>query len=144
MREDLKAAGTTTGASHRLRAALVIAEIALAVVLLVGAGLFIRSFVTLTRVDIGFDYHNVLALSVRYPLPMGHPEEIAEIRTSNRGNIPLLQMLDAIARVPGVEAVGSVNGGLPLTGSWSRTKITLPGRGEQNGDGDDIDWRPRD
>jgi predicted permease len=132
---------TAGGASQRLRSALVIVEIALAVVLLVGAGLFISSFMTLTRVDIGFDYHNVLTLDVRYPFRLNHPEEIAEIRKTNRGNIFMQQMLEAIARVPGVEMVGTVSGGLPLTGSWSRTKITLPGRGELTGDGNDIDRR---
>jgi putative ABC transport system permease protein len=134
--------GTTGGgAAQRLRGMLVIAEIALAVVLLVGAGLFIRSFVTLTRVDIGFDYHRVLTLNVGYPFRWSHPEEVAALRNSRRGNIFMQQVIDAIRRVPGVEGVGGVTGGLPLTGSWSRTKVTLPGRGEQTGDGNDIDRR---
>ena len=52
---------STAGAStQRLRGALVVAEVALAVMLLVGAGLFIGSFIRLMRVDTGVDYHNVL------------------------------------------------------------------------------------
>jgi len=43
--------------------------------------------------------------------------------------------------VPGVEMAGAVEGGLPLTGSWSRTGVTLPVRGELKGDDDSIDRR---
>ena len=55
---------TAGGRAQRLRSILVVAEVALAVMLLVGAGLFTGSFVRLMRVDPGFDYHNVIALNV--------------------------------------------------------------------------------
>jgi putative ABC transport system permease protein len=133
---------TAGSGSSRLRSALVVAEIALAVVLLVGAGLFISSFASLTRVDVGLDPHNVLTVSVRYPVPLHHPEEWAEIRkTPAKGIVFMQQMLEAIKRAPGVESVGSVNGGLPLTRSWSRSKISIAGRGELAGDEDGIDRR---
>jgi len=48
-----------------------------------------------------------------------------------------LQVADAVARVPGVESAGYVSGGVPLTGSWSRTSIELPGRRDNKSD--DID-----
>jgi putative ABC transport system permease protein len=61
---DSGRANTAGKGSQRLRSALVVAEVALAVVLLVGAGLFIGSFIRLMNVDTGLDYRNVLALSV--------------------------------------------------------------------------------
>jgi putative ABC transport system permease protein len=136
------ARGTTaSGAAQRLRATLVVAEIALAVVLLVGAGLFIRSFITLTQVDMGFDYRNVLTLSVQYPVRRDQPEDAADLRATRKGNVFMQRVLEAIARVPGVESVGGVTGGLPLTGSWSRVAVSLPGKGEVKNDEDGLDRR---
>src|SRR6185437_15737176 len=51
------------------------------------------------------------------------------------------QVIEALRHVPGVESVAGVDGGLPLTGSWSRNTVTLPGRGELKGENDDIDVR---
>ena len=59
--KDSGRSSTAGAGSQRLRSVLVVAEVALAVVLLVGAGLFIGSFVKLMRIDPGFDYRNVLA-----------------------------------------------------------------------------------
>ena len=127
---------TTGAAGQRLRSALVVVEVALAVVLLVGAGLFIGSFVRLMQVDPGFDYGSVLALDVGIRVHAGNFQE-----ASKRGRLYVQQMLEAVARVPGVEMAGAVNGGLPLTGSWNRTKAELPGQGELKGDDDSIDRR---
>lgn len=134
---------STAGAgSHRLRNALVVAEVAMAVVLLVGAGLFAGSFVQLIRIDPGLDYHNVLTFNVGLRTPpgvrFGTPayEEVA-----TRGRAYVEEVIDAVRRLPDVESVAVVNGGLPLTGSWSRTGVELPGRGELKGDDDSIDRR---
>jgi len=127
---------TTGVVGQRLRHLLVVTEVALAVVLLVGAGLFIGSFVKLMRVDPGFDYHNVLTLSVGLRVEPGKAASSLEPRRAY-----LQRMLDAVRRVPQVESAGAVQGGLPLTGSWSRTGVTLPGRGELKGDDDSIDRR---
>ena len=127
---------TTGAAGQRLRSALVVVEVALAVVLLVGAGLFIGSFVRLMQVDPGFDYGSVLALDVGIRVHAGNFQE-----ASKRGRLYVQQMLEAVARVPGVEMAAAVNGGLPLTGSWNRTKAELPGQGELKGDDDSIDRR---
>src|SRR5207302_2346938 len=115
-----------------------VAEVALAVVLLVGAGLFTGSFVRLVRVDPGFDYHNVLVLNVGLRLKPG--EKFGDDYMARNRQFTV-QVADAVARVPGVEMVGYVNGGVPLTGSWSRNSIDLPGRGELRGEGDDLDVR---
>jgi putative ABC transport system permease protein len=131
--------GTTAGArSQRIRGALVIAEIALAVVLLVGAGLFIRSFINLMRVDVGLDYHNILQLSVGL---RPKPEEAKDMRASQRGILYVQQVIEAVSRVPGVEMVGSVQGGMPLSGNWSRTDIKRPGHAALNPGDDGIDRR---
>jgi predicted permease len=117
---------------------LVVAEVALAVVLLVGAGLFTGSFVRLVRVDPGFDYHNVLVLNA---WPRMKPGEKYSDEYAARSRQFTVQLADALTRVPGVEMVGYVNGGVPLTGGWSRNTIELPGRGELKNDGDDLDVR---
>jgi putative ABC transport system permease protein len=128
---------TTSGAGTQwLRNGLVVAEVALAVLLLVGAGLFISSFYRLMRVDTGLDYHNVLALNVGVRV---QPGQFAE--AFKRGNAYVAEMLDAVRRVPGAEMVGAVSGGLPLTGSWSRTSVEVPGRPKLSGDDDSIDRR---
>jgi putative ABC transport system permease protein len=127
---------TTAGTSTQwLRNALVVIEVALAVVLLVGAGLFIGSFTRLMRVDTGIDYRNVLVLNVYLRV---QPGQLAE--ALKRGNEYVQQMLDAVRAVPGVAMASAVSGGIPLTGSWSRTGITLPGGAKSDGD-DSIDRR---
>jgi putative ABC transport system permease protein len=134
--KDNGRANTAGAGSQKLRSALVVAEVALAVVLLIGAGLFISSFIKLLRVDTGFDYRSVIALSVGIRFE-GNDFQAA----TKRGGPYAQQMIDAVSRVPGVESVGAVSGGLPLTGSWSRTTVTMPDRGELKGDDDSIDRR---
>jgi putative ABC transport system permease protein len=129
---------TSGGRAQHLRSILVVAEVAFAVILLVGAGLFTGSFVRLMRVDPGFDYHNVLALNVGLRLL---PGQKFDDDYRSRSAQYIRQVIEVVSRVPGVRMVGTVNGGLPLTGSWSRTRVELPGRGKLEGEGDDIDRR---
>jgi putative ABC transport system permease protein len=108
--------GTTIGAaSSRLRGGLVIMEIALSFVLLIGAGLLLRSFVSLLRVDPGFAPGKVLALQTfiwdRYTTP--------EQRTAY-----VNEALERVRSLPGVEAAG-VTTALPLLESSSNTSIPL-------------------
>ena len=126
---------TASGFSQWLRSGLVVAEVALAVILLVGAGLFIGSFVRLMRVDPGFDYRNLVVFSVS-PRFQGNFDEAMK---ASRTYVP--QMQEAVRHVPGVTNVATVSGGLPLTGSWSRTGVTIPGRGELKGDEFSLDRR---
>jgi predicted permease len=140
--ESLKDGGRSATAGRRgrrLRSLLVVGEIAIAVMLVAGAGLFTGSFIQLMRVDPGFDYHNVLTLDVWLPRERGETFDRAAYAERSRRYDE--RILEAVAHAPGVEEVATVQGGVPLTGSWSRGKVTLPGRGELTGEGDDIDIR---
>ena len=129
---------TTPGTGgRRLRSVLVVAEIGLTMLLLVGAGLFARSFVSLMRVDPGFDPSGVIALAVGAP---ADPRSLAG-PAGRPGGAAIEQAIDAVRRVPGVQAAGAVSGGLPLTGNWSRSSVELPGRGELAGAENMIDVR---
>ena len=134
--KDSGRSSTAGSASQWLRHALVVAEVALAVLLLVGAGLFIGSFVRLMRIDPGFEYRGVLVFNVS-PRIQGNNFDAA-IRAS-RTYVPAMH--EAVSRVPGVRDVATVSGGLPLTGSWSRNSVELPGRGELEGDEYSLDRR---
>jgi putative ABC transport system permease protein len=138
--KDSGRSSTAGAGSQRLRSLLVVAEVALAVVLLVGAGLFIGSFVKLVRIDPGFDYRNLLVVGVGPRFPPGPITRQVIQEAEQRGRAYAMQMLDAVRAVPGVLAAEAVEGGVPLTGSWSRTHVIVPGKPEFGGD-DSIDRR---
>jgi predicted permease len=105
--------GTESASSRRLRGALVVVEIAMALSLLAGSGLLIRSLLRLQEVDAGFRADGVLTL--RLALPEERYATPAQTRAFYR------ELLERVGRLPGVVAAGAVNG-LPLTGSgWSGT-----------------------
>lgn len=116
--------GTRTvagGASGRLRNALVTAEIALALVLLTGAGLMIRSFLALERQDLGFDAENLYTVRTDPPYwTFNKLEQVAPFYE---------QAMGKLAQIPGVTAVAA-NQNLPLAGLDESTKriITLEGQ----------------
>ena len=124
---------TSGGRSQRLRSLLVVTEVALAVVLLVGAGLFIGSFLKLTRIDPGFDYRNVLVVNVGVRVVPGPDMRAVFQEAEKRGRPYVVQVLEAVKGLPGVESASAVSGGLPLTGSWSRTGVEIPGKLLQEG-----------
>jgi putative ABC transport system permease protein len=126
-------------AKQRLRSALVIAEVALAVVLLVGAGLFVSSFVRLTNVDIGLDHHNVLTVPVYPPFVFSDP--VQRGAGMARAAVLVPQVIARVRQLPGVLKVGGIANGLPLSGSWSRTSVKVPGRTEEFDDEDSVDMR---
>ncbi|HTG14778.1 MAG TPA: ABC transporter permease, partial [Blastocatellia bacterium] len=103
----LKEGGRTSEGSgqHRTRSALVIAEIAFAMVLLVGAGLLIQSFARLRQTDLGFDPHNLFAMSINSPLQK-YPDE------QSRATF-IKQFFEAVSNKPGVESV-AVSTGSPF------------------------------
>lgn len=112
----------TSGAGKRLRSGLLVAEAALAVVLLIGAGLMIRSFVRLLQVDGGFEPDNVL--SAQLILPDG--EEPQQVRNQATAET-LLARLQAL---PGVVVAGAANMA-PFGNSTSIMGFTLPPSGSQ-------------
>ncbi|HJQ25166.1 MAG TPA: ABC transporter permease [Blastocatellia bacterium] len=105
------------GARHRLRSLLVIAESALAVVLLIGAGLLIKSFVKLQQVSPGFDADHVLTMRIDLPRSKT-PEQVVNFYD---------QLQRHVAGLPGVEAVGMVSE-LPLSGQPNDTPFAIEGR----------------
>ena len=112
--------GATGGSGHRLRRLLVVAEVAVSVVLLVGAGLMIKSFVQLQRVNPGFDSHNLLTMEITLP---------AARYGQNQQQIAFFQQtLEQIKTLPGVEAVGAVQD-LPFKFNEMSFPLTLEGHG---------------
>jgi len=87
------------GRSGRMRAALVVAEVALSVVLLAGAGLFIRSFVALHHVALGFQPDHVLVMETSVPA--------SDLAGARRATHLYKDLLADLAALPGVSAVGA-------------------------------------
>ncbi|HEX8651884.1 MAG TPA: ABC transporter permease [Pyrinomonadaceae bacterium] len=121
LNETLKDGGRTSASAtrHRLRSLLVVAEVALSLMLLVGAGLMMRSFLRLQHVNSGLNPENVLTMQV--PLPRAKYAEAAQ-----RGAF-FHQLIERVGTLPGVQAVGAISN-LPLSGSlWGRG-VTVEGR----------------
>ncbi|MCA1577513.1 MAG: ABC transporter permease [Acidobacteria bacterium] len=111
----------SSGRSHRLRSSLVVLEVALSLVLLVGAGLFFRSFISLFKTDPGFNPDNVLTMNL--VLPSTKYQERPRIAAFYAG---LVQRVKAQA---GVQSVAAVNH-LPLGGSNSSDAYLVEGAPE--------------
>ena len=107
--------GRTT---HRVRAALVVGEMALAVVLLTGSGLLIRSFLELTRVDPGFEAHG--AMAVRLTFQGENYQKGDQIRNS------VADLEERMRALPGVSAVASTTV-LPLSGRGALLGFAVEG-----------------
>lgn len=113
--------GTDGSGSRQVRNLLVVSEVALALLLLLGAGLTMKSLVRLWSVQPGFQSEGVLTLTARFPF-YGSED--------NQARAALYQQaLERIGSLPGVAAVGA-NTDLPLTGTeaWHRTDFSLPGQ----------------
>ncbi|MCP3100065.1 ABC transporter permease [Myxococcus sp. K15C18031901] len=119
----LRIAGTGAGGSalhHRTHSLLIIGETAIAVVLLVSAGLLLRSFVTLRGVDPGFQPDGVLTLRLdlppnRYPIGSASPLAFHD------------QLLSRLRGLPGVESAGAI-AGLPMDGGKMLLEVKDPAR----------------
>jgi putative ABC transport system permease protein len=116
--ESLKEGGKASTASarrNRLRAALVIGEIAAALVLLMGAGLLINSFIRLNRVDLGFNAENVLSSSLDFS-PRKYPTGVERIAFVE-------QARERIRNLPGVLRVGFVSSSPFMGGVYAQFRI---------------------
>ncbi len=111
--------GTDGVRRNRLRGLLVASEFALAFMLLIAAGLMIRSFAAMQTVDPGFDPHNVLSMVVSVA---GSQEAQPERRA-----IFYRQLLDRVRALPGVTSAGGINH-LPLAGDLWGWPFTIEGR----------------
>jgi len=112
----------------RVRHVLLASQVALTLVLLVGTGLMIRSFVTLRRVDPGFREPGVIQ-TFQLTIPTGLvPDATQTIRVQR-------EIVDRLAALPGVESAGfsSSNDGLPLDGDGKSTAIFIEGRPATDG-----------
>ncbi|MDQ5837106.1 MAG: ABC transporter permease, partial [Acidobacteriota bacterium] len=103
----------------RLRGLLVVAEVASAMILLVGAGLLLQSFARLRQVNPGFDTANILTLQLSLP-PSKYKDEARQADF-------LRQVLRRVETLPGVRASGAV-AGLPLGGNFASRYFEIEGR----------------
>ncbi len=122
----LKAGGrgtTDTGAGFGLRQTLVVAQVALSLVLVVGAFLFVESFRNLITLDAGFARQNLLValLDLRRT---GLPDQLA--RSASR------QLLERLRREPGISDAAQVRN-VPLGGSWSDRNVIIDGVSRREG-----------
>ena len=105
----LRDRGSDTGGvrGNKLRSALIVVEVALSLVLLIGAGLMVRSFAQIQGVDPGFDARNV----VTFNAPLQFLKYLTTTKRANFAN----ELADRLRAIPGVERVGGVTP-LPLAG----------------------------
>jgi predicted permease len=99
------AKGSTNAARHYIRRALVAAEVGLAVMVVIGAGLLVRTVINLMSVDSGFDPSRVVTFAITLPQATSEP--------GSRGRT-YRNILDTLRAVPGVQAVSAMSG-LPPT-----------------------------
>ena len=120
LNQTLKEGGRgAAGGRRRWRETLVVVELAMALVMLVGAGLLISSFMKLQAVDPGFDSRNVLTMDVSLA---GASQYVGPSREAF-----YRQLTDRLTALPGVESASAINH-LPLAGDWWGTPLAIEGR----------------
>jgi predicted permease len=114
LREESR--GVSAGRSRtEMKSVLVVGQVALSLVLLIGAGLLLRSFERMLRIEPGFDAHNVLTMNVSLPtIKYGQPEQQTAFFN---------EMLRRVSALPGVDSA-AISAALPL--SWKRITPVLP------------------
>jgi predicted permease len=122
--------GATTG-RRRLRGILVAAEVGLAVVLSVGAGLLARSFISVLNVDPGFRSDRLLTMALSVPGQYNTNEKRIEFYR---------RLFARLESVPGITSVGGTTR-LPLGGANSRTQVAVEGRIPPEGEWPEADFR---
>jgi putative ABC transport system permease protein len=119
--------GKTSGGLRSVRVfnLLVIGEVALAFVLLIGAGLLIKSFRQLSQIDPGFNRQDLLTMQLTLP-SLSYPEE-------SKVSAFYKQLLDQLKAAPGVQSIGAIDA-LPLSGRKTDTQFVIEGRMPGPGD----------
>ncbi|MCI0488481.1 MAG: ABC transporter permease [Blastocatellia bacterium] len=126
LNESLKEGGRGSAGSargRRLRAALVVGEIAVSLVVLIGAGLLVKSFVRLLQTDAGFVSENLLTMNI----------ELARYKEPQQRAALAASALERIARIPGVVAAGGGTG-LPPAVAQRVTRFEIAGLQIENPD----------
>ena len=125
LNETLKEGGRSdsAGAGSLTRRALIVAEVALSLMLLMGAGVMLRSLHALRSVDAGFNADNILKMDVNLP-DARYPEP-------SQRRVFYDTLLDRLRALPGVKAVGFVDT-LPVTGGGSVQPLVIEGKAEMN------------
>ncbi|HEY6306030.1 MAG TPA: ABC transporter permease [Candidatus Angelobacter sp.] len=127
LNDVLKEGGRTSqaGGSSRIRTGLVVSEVALALVLLIGSGLAIKSFERLLHVDPGFDPSRVLTFSAELPNSYDPTPDPLRIGAPPRVAAFYHDVLARVEQLPGVRAAGVVSS-LPLQGeNWTKFFVAL-------------------
>jgi putative ABC transport system permease protein len=125
LNETLKEGGQTTARSgQQMRSLLVVTEVALTLVLLIGAGLLVRSFLRLQQVDVGFNPQNLLTAQINLPLEQ-YPDGPQWSSFFNR-------LLERVEALPGVQSV-ALTQYLPVSGSEGSVGFQIEGRPEEPG-----------
>ncbi|MFL6255275.1 MAG: ADOP family duplicated permease [Pyrinomonadaceae bacterium] len=120
LKEGGKGADAQGSRSRRLRGVLVVGEVALALMLLAGAGLLVKSFAQMRKIDTGFETENVLTMVLRLP-PSKYREDAQYVAFFR-------QTLERVRATPGVQSAGVVNF-LPLYGGLgSATSFNIEGQ----------------
>jgi putative ABC transport system permease protein len=120
LNESLKEGGRTgtAGATrHRIRNVLVVSEVALSLILLIGSGLLVKSFLLLRETETGFNPDNLLTMQLSYSAGEGEGMKVANF---------FKQVEERIKALPGAESVALSNG-VPMLGS-SETSFAIEGR----------------
>ena len=126
--------GSTSGQGRqRLRTTLTVAEVALSVALLIGAGLLLRSFVSLQGVDAGFDLQSLMTgrVMITTRAGFGTPEQRVEFWR---------RMTEEVRALPGIVGV-STGSGVPLSAGNTSTELAVPGVQPPAGVQPSADWR---
>ena len=117
--ETLKETGRGTAGRHWLRSSLVVVEVATTLVLLIGAGLMIRSFYLLQKVNPGFNHEHLTSFSIALPeKKYANEEQIGSFYN---------RLLENIRALPGVESAGAATG-LPLGNNGWQTSYSIEGQ----------------
>ena len=123
---------TVSGSRQRMRSLLVVAEVALAVILVVGAGLMIRSLSALGRIDLGFTPDHMLTMRLALPAAKyDSPEKVVDFYR---------RLMEGVRAVPGVESAGAVRS-LPLATSIGDYGLDVEGYVESPGRNAKGDWQ---
>lgn len=123
LKESSKSGSGSFGGHRRLRNLLVISEVAVSLMLLIGAGMMMKSFFNLQNVDPGFDAKNVLVVPVSL-LQAKYPE-------SQQRSIFFQKLMQSVGALPGVESVGATSM-LPLGGDDRSNSFMIEGRAPLN------------